>query len=136
MEITISGKIYIEFIKSSFINNKKNGIELIINHFKSDFNVIDGLKRINMINNNKIHLLNNNYPIDINTIKTKYLSDVEFKVIDNTIKLTFLKIDKIDKEISLNTKINKSIYFNKFATSKNKTINDIMNILKQDVMNN
>lgn len=130
MEINIYGKLYIYFIKSLFEENKKTGIEIIINNTKSDFKVIDGLKRLDIIKNNKIQVLNNNYPKDLNLINTKYLSDINISVSNNEIKINSLNVIKIDKDDLINKKVNNSLYLNKYATSKNKTVYDIMNILK------
>lgn len=130
MEINIDGKLYIYFIKSLFESNKKIGIEIIINNSKSDFKVIDGFKRLNLIKNNKIQILNNNYPEDMNLINTKYLSEINISVIDNQIKINSFNVIKIDKDELISKKVNNSIYVNKFATGKNKTVYDIMNILK------
>jgi len=130
MEINIDGKLYIYFIKSLFESNKKVGIEIIINNTKSDFKVIDGLKRLDLIKNNKIQILNNNYPKDMNLINTKYLSEINISVIDNHIKINSLNVIKIDKDELISKKVNTSIYVNKYATGKNKTVFDIMSILK------
>lgn len=130
MEINIDGKLYIYFIKSLFESNKKVGIEIIINNMKSDFKVIDGFKRLNLIKNNKIQILNNNYPKDMNLINTKYLSEINISVIDNQIKINSLNVIKIDKDELISKKVNTSIYLNKYATGKNKTVYDIMSILK------
>jgi len=130
MEINIDGKLYIYFIKSLFESNKKIGIEIIINNSKSDFKVIDGFKRLNLIKNNKIQILNNNYPKDMNLINTKYLSEINISVIDNQIKINSLNVIKIDRDELISKKVNNSIYVNKYATGKNKTVYDIMNILK------
>jgi hypothetical protein len=130
MEINIDGKLYIYFIKSLFESNKKVGIEIIINNTKSDFKVIDGLKRLDLIKNNKIQILNNNYPKDMNLINTKYLSEINISVIDNHIKINSLNVIKIDKDELISKKVNTSIYVNKYATGKNKTVYDIMSILK------
>jgi len=130
MEININGKLYIYFIKSLFESNKKVGIEIIINDTKSDFKVIDGLKRLNLIKNNKIQILNNNYPDDMNLINIKYLSEINISVIDNQIKINSLNIIKIDKNKLINEKVNNLIYVNNYTTSKNKIVYDIMDIIK------
>lgn len=130
MEINIDGKLYIYFIKSLFEGTKKIGIEIIIDNIKSDFKVIDGLRRLNVIKNNKIQVLNDNYPKDLNLVNTKYLSETNITIIDSKIKINTLNIIKIDKPELINNKVNNSIYMNKYATGKNKTVNDIMNILK------
>lgn len=130
MEINIDGKLYIHFIKSLFEDAKKIGIEIIIDNLKSDFKLIDGFKRLNVITNNKIKILNGNYPKDINLLNTKYLCDVNITIQDNTIKINNLNIIKIDKQLLPDKKVNNSIYLNKYATGKNKTVYDIMNILK------
>ena len=53
MDIELNGMLYVYFIKSVFENNKKIGIELIIDIRRSDIMLIDGLKRLNQINKNK-----------------------------------------------------------------------------------
>ena len=130
MEINIDGKLYIHFIKSLFEGSKKIGIEIIIDNLKSDFKIIDGLRRLNLIKNNKIQILNNNYPKDTDMINKKYLSEINISVIDNNIKINTLTVIKIDKPEFINKKVNNSIYLNKYTTGKNKTVYDIMNILK------
>jgi len=130
MEINIDGKLYIYFIKSLFESNKKIGIEIIINNSKSDFKVIDGFKRLILLKIIRIQILNNNYPKDMNLINTKYLSEINISVIDNQIKINSLNVIKIDRDELISKKVNNSIYVNKYATGKNKTVYDIMNILK------
>lgn len=132
MEIEINGNVYIHFIRSVFNANKKIGIEFIIDVKKSDICIINGLKRLNLLSNNKFSILNNNYPRDINLITTKYLSKIELNIIESTIKIKSLNIINIDKPQLIQKELNKSIYINKYATGKNKIVNDIMEILKQN----
>ena len=132
MEINIDGKLYIHFIKSIFENSKKIGIEIIIDNLKSDLKLIDGLKRLNQLKNNKFQIMNNNYPKDINLINTKYLSEINLSIIDNKIKINTFNVIKIDKQEPINKKVNTSIYLNKYLTNKNKIVSDIMNILKTE----
>ncbi len=128
-KINIRGKLYVYFTRSLFNGNKRIGIEMIINTIKSDFSVINGLKRLNIMKDNRIQIMNGNYPIDFNIINIKYLAEVEF-AIDDIIKIESLKIIKMDRQDTIHDKIHKSIYLNKYATGKNRTVNDIMNILK------
>ena len=53
MDIKLSGKLYVHFIKSVFESNQKIGIEFIIDKLKSDNQLIDGLMRLKLLNNNK-----------------------------------------------------------------------------------
>jgi hypothetical protein len=130
MEININGKIYIYFVRSIFNGNIKTGLEFIINVNKSDNNIIDGLKRLNLLNNNKFIVLLNNYPKEFNIINVKYLADIHLSIIDKNIIIKSLNILKIEKEITPILKLNKSLYINKYATKKNRTLNEIMDILK------
>jgi hypothetical protein len=139
MEINIYGKLYVYFIKSIFKDNKKIGIEFIINSNKSDFKVIDGLQRLDMIKNNRIEILNDNYPTNINLTNTNltntnltntnFLCEINLSIVNNKIIIKSLDVINIDKKEPFNKKINKSIYLNKYSFSKQRTINDIMNIL-------
>ena len=130
MEININGKIYIYFVRSIFNGNIKTGLEFIINVNKSDNNIIDGLKRLNLLNNNKFIVLLNNYPKEFNIINVKYLADIHLSIIDKNIIIKSLNILKIEKEITPILKLNKSLYINKYATKKKRTLNEIMDILK------
>ena len=128
MDIELNGMLYVYFIKSIFQNNKKIGIEIIFDTTRSDMSLIDGLKRLNQINKNKIYLSNENIKSHIKIYDKKYTTNITFKYIfdKNIIELTKIdeiKYDKIDKIIDNKIKLQN------YATGKNKSIEKIMNII-------
>jgi hypothetical protein len=92
-----------------------------------------------MIKNNRIEILNDNYPTNINLTNTNltntnltntnFLCEINLSIVNNKIIIKSLDVINIDKKEPFNKKINKSIYLNKYSFSKQRTINDIMNIL-------
>ena len=128
MDIELNGMLYVYFIKSIFENNKKIGIEIIFDTTRSDMSLIDGLKRLNQINKNKIYLSNENIKTLIKIYDKKYTTNITFKYISvkNILELTKIdeiKYDKIDKIIDNKIKLQN------YATGKNKSIEKIMNII-------
>jgi len=129
MDIILSGELYIYFVKSIFESNKKIGFEIIIDKKKSDSQLIRELTRLNQINQNKIIIYNIN---NINITYTKYKATCEFTYLYNNNQLILNKIFNIEPD-KINIPViemNKKIYVNKFTTSKQKTINNIMEIIK------
>ena len=171
MDITFSGKLYVYFIKSVFENNKKIGYEFIINLYKSDNILIDGLSRLKKINKNVIYFNINDIKIPIKIYDKKYLCNISITCntldllgsthsivrntpvgllgssngderntldlldanISNTINnklilndITDIIYDKPEKIVNTNIKI-----YN-YSTNKNKTIQQIMNIIEQN----
>jgi len=128
MNIELNGILYVYFVKSVFENNKKIGIEIIINTTRSDRILIEGLKRLNQINKNKIYISNDNIKIPIKIYDKKYTSNVTFKFISDKnilefIKLEDIKYDKVEKIIDNKIKLQN------YATGKNKSIEKIMDII-------
>lgn len=128
MNIELNGILYVYFVKSVFENNKKIGIEIIINTTRSDRILIEGLKRLNQINKNKIYISNDNIKIPIKIYDKKYTSNVTFKYISDKnilefIKLEDIKYDKVEKIIDNKIKLQN------YATGKNKSVKKIMDIL-------
>lgn len=126
MEINITGKLYIYFIKSIFESNKKTGIEIIFDINKSDYTLINGLRRMNLLNNNKIKFLNNNYPSNINIFAKKCMCEINITLSNNIAKINTLNVIKFDEGFKYNSEIS----VNKYMTNKNKIVFDIMEILK------
>jgi len=128
MNIELNGILYVYFVKSVFENNKKIGIEIIINTTRSDRILIEGLKRLNQINKNKIYISNDNIKIPIKIYDKKYTSNVTFKYISDKnilefIKLEDIKYDKVEKIIDNKIKLQN------YATGKNKSVKKIMDII-------
>ena len=128
MDIELNGMLYVYFIKSVFENNKKIGIELIIDIRRSDIMLIDGLKRLNQINKNKVFIKNENIKIPIKMYDKKYTTNIIFKYVSNTnsiilINMENIRYDKIEKIIDNKMKLQN------YATSKNKSVQKIMDIL-------
>ena len=128
MDIELNGMLYVYFIKSVFENNKKIGIELIIDIRRSDIMLIDGLKRLNQINKNKVFIKNENIKIPIKMYDKKYTTNTIFKYVSNTnsiilINMENIRYDKIEKIIDNKMKLQN------YATSKNKSVQKIMDIL-------
>jgi len=139
MDINISGELYVYFIRNIFELNKKIGIEIIIDCKKSNNMIIDGLKRLNFMNNNKIIILNENIPNNFDTYSTKYIGNFSFTSFNNLnndniprLKLNKMDIVEKDKIIIPHKSINNKVFLNKYSTGKNKTVNDIMQIINND----
>lgn len=128
MDIELNGTLYIYFVKSVFENNKKIGIEIIFDNKRSDILLIDGLKRLNQINKNKIFLSNENIKVPIKIYDKKYTINVIFKYISDKNKLEFIKIDNI-KYDKVEKIIDNKIKLQNYATGKNKSVKKIMDII-------
>lgn len=135
MEIQLSGKVYIYFIKSVFENNKKTGIEFIIDPKRSDNMLISGLNRLNVLNNNRFFVNINNYlDINIDLYATKYISMIDILILPikeiNVIKINNFSIIEKDKIVNITKNINSGLYINKYSTGKSYTVREILKILK------
>lgn len=128
MDIELNGTLYIYFVKSVFENNKKIGIEIIFDNKRSDMLLVDGLKRLNQISKNKIFILNENIKVPIKIYDKKYTTDVIFKYISDKNILEFIKIDNI-KYDKVEKIIDNKIKLQNYATSKNKSVKKIMDII-------
>jgi hypothetical protein len=177
MDITLSGKLYVYFIKSVFKNNKKIGYEFIININKSDNILIDGLSRLKKLNKNIIYFNINDIKIPIKIYDKKYLCNISITcntlvlldsnthIESNTLVLldsnthiesnTLVLLDS-NTHIESNTLVsntnnklilnditdiiydkpekivNRNIKIYNYSTNKNKTIQQIMNIIEQN----
>ena len=90
--------------------------------------LIDGLKRLNQINKNKVFIKNENIKIPIKIYDKKYTTNTIFKYVSNTnsiilINMENIRYDKIEKIIDNKMKLQN------YATSKNKSVQKIMDIL-------
>ena len=135
MEIQLSGNLYVYFIKSVFDNNKKIGIEFVIDSKKSNNMLISGLNRLNILNNNRFFVSINNYSdINIDLYATKYKSDIDILVFpENTndaVKINTFTITEKDKIIPITKQINKGVFINKYSMGKSSTVREILKILK------
>jgi hypothetical protein len=135
MDISLNGNLYVHFVRSVFENNKKIGIEFIIDLKRSNNQLIDALKRLNYLNNNKFIIYKDNYS-NIDLISTKYTAEFEFISVfhiesdKNILKLNKMNIIEKDKILPPSRQVNNKIFMNSYSTGKNKTIHDIMNIIK------
>jgi hypothetical protein len=135
MDISLNGTLYVYFIRSVFEGNKKIGIEFIIDPKRSNNQLIDGLKRLNYLNENKFIIYKDNYK-NIDLITTKYIGEFDFVSISdidsskNILKLNKFDIIEKDKILPPSCKVSTKVFLNNYSTGKKKTINDIMNIIK------
>jgi hypothetical protein len=128
MDITLSGKLYVYFIRSVFESNKKIGVELVIDTRNSDNRLIDGLNRLNKLNKNKIFIKLDDIKIPLRMYDKRYTCDITFEYInsiDNKSSLLLKELNVIEYEKP------KKIIDNKFklqnyATNKQKTIEQII----------
>ncbi len=60
MDILLSGKLYIYFIRNIYESNINIVIEFYINTTKSDQSLINGLNRLHLLTQNKLFIDNNN----------------------------------------------------------------------------
>ncbi len=134
MEIQLSGNLYVYFIKSVFENNKKIGIEFIIDSKKSNNMLISGLKRLNVLHNNRFFVSIKNFDINLDLYATKYKSDISLLVLQenniNIIKINTFTITEKDKIIPITKQINKGVYINKYSMGKSNTVREILKIIK------
>jgi hypothetical protein len=135
MDISLKGTLYVYFIRGVFQNNQKIGIEFIIDQKRSNIQLVDGLKRLNYLNGNKIIIHKDNY-YNIDLISTKYIAEFEFVSISqidsskNVLKLNKMNIIEKDKILPPIRQISTKIFFNNYSTGKKKTVQDIMHIIK------
>jgi hypothetical protein len=134
MEINLKGNIYVYFIRSIFDGNKKIGLEFIIDPKRSNTQLVDGLKRLNYLNGNKFNIYNDNYSDNFDKLSTKYTGEFDFTSIYNDdnykLKLNSINIIEKDKIVTPQREVNKKIFLSSYSTGKNKTVSDIMNIIK------
>jgi hypothetical protein len=134
MDITLSGKIYVYFIKSVFESNKKIGVELIINIRNSDSQLIDGLIRLNKLNKNKIFIKIDDIKIPLKLYDTRYFCNIifeysnEFNKLNNS-SLILKEMNSIEYE-KYDKVINNKFKLQNYSTGKNKTVQLIMDKLK------
>ncbi len=137
MDISLNGTLYVYFIRGVFENNKKIGIEFIIDPKRSNIQLVDGLKRLNYLHGNKFIIYRDNYS-NIDLISTKYTAEFEFiSVCDIESEKNILKLNKIniiekDKILSPSRQVSNKVFLNNYSTGKNKTVQDIMNIIKSN----
>jgi hypothetical protein len=135
MDISLNGTLYVYFIRSVFENNNKIGIEFIIDPKRSHTQLVDGLKRLDYLNGNKFIIFKDNYT-NIDLISTKYVAEFEFISVShiesekNILKLNKMNIIEKDKILSPSRQVSNKIFLNNYSTGKNKTVSDIMNIIK------
>ena len=134
MDISITGKLYVYFVRSVFVNNQKIGYEFIINAYNSDNKSIDSLNRIKKINKNVIFFKLEDIKIPVKIYDKKYygMFDITYdatnsKIILNNITDTIY--DKSNKIID-----NKVKLFNYSMTKKN-TVNKILDIINNTYLN-
>ena len=134
MDITLYGKLYIHFIKSVFESNKKIGIQIIIDINKSDNILIDGLRRLNLLDKNIIYIENNNIKIYIRLYEHKYICNVNIIInSSNKIILTELKDIQYDNSNKINKIIDKKLYIPNYSYGKKKTVEKIMEIINNKI---
>ena len=131
MDITRCGKLYIHFIKSVFESNKKIGIQIIIDNYKSDNTIVDGLKRLKLLDKNTIFIENENIKLPIKIYEHKYTCNIiltinsQNKIILNELKdIVYDKIEKI---------IDKKLYIPTYSYGKKKTVEKIMDIINNNI---
>ena len=128
MDIELNGMLYVYFIKSVFENNKKNGIEMIIDTKRSDVILIDGLQRLNQINKNKIFILNDSIKIPIKIYDKKYITNITFKYVSDKNNIQMIRMDDIRYD-KIEKIIDNKIKLQNYATGKNKSVQKIMDII-------
>ena len=128
MDISLSGKIFVYFIRSVFESKQKIGVELIIDTCNSDNQLIDGLQRLNKINKNKIFIKTDDVKIPIRLYDKRYTCNVTFEYNNNMDnqsililkELNVVEYEKTRKIVDIKFKLQN------YATSKQKTIDQIM----------
>jgi hypothetical protein len=130
MDISLSGKIYVYYAKSVFVNNQKTGYEFIINIYNSDNQLIDSLDRIKKINKNILYFSLEDIKIPIKIYDKKYYGcfDMTYNATDKKIilnNITDIIYDKPNKLID-----NKLKLYN-YSMNKKNTVNKILDIINQ-----
>lgn len=127
MDIKLSGKLYVHFIKSVFESNQKIGIEFIIDKLKSDNQLIDGLMRLKLLNNNKFFVNNKDIKNPVKLYDKKYLCNIFITIHDNKQiileNITDVEYDKINKIVD------NKLFIPNYSVGKNKTVEKIMDII-------
>ena len=127
MDIKLSGKLYVHFIKSVFESNQKIGIEFIIDKLKSDNQLIDGLMRLKLLNNNKFFVNNKDIKNPVKLYDKKYLCNIFITIHDNKQiileNITDVEYDKINKIVDT------KLFIPNYSVEKNKTVEKIMDII-------
>jgi hypothetical protein len=131
MDINISGKVYIYFVKSIFKDNQRIGYEFIINTYKSDNKFIDSLNRIKKINKNVLYfdITDMKIPVKIYDKKYECNIDITYNVTLNKLILNNMTDIIYDKPERI---INKNIKLNNYATNKKNTVNKILDIISHN----
>ena len=127
MDIKLSGKLYVHFIKSVFESNKKIGIEFIIDKLKSNNQLIDGLSRLKLLNNNKFFVNNKDIKIPVKLYDKKYSCNIFITVYDNN-KIILENITDIEYD-KINKIIDNKLFIPTYSAEKNKTTKKIMDII-------
>ena len=134
MDITLSGKLYVYFVRSIFVNNQKTGYEFIINTYNSDNQLIDSLNRIKKINKNVISFNLEDIKIPVKIYDKKYcgIFNITYDATNNKIILVNISdiiYDKSNKIID-----NKLKLFN-YSINKKNTVNKILDIINNTYLN-
>ncbi len=129
MDIKLSGKLYVHFIKSVFESNQKIGIEFIIDKLKSNNQLIDGLMRLKLLNNNKFFVSNKDIKNPVKLYDKKYLCNIFITIhdnkqiiLENIIDVEYDKINKI---------VDTKLFIPTYSAGKNKTVEKIMDIISK-----
>ena len=131
MDINLCGKIYVYYIKSVFESNKKIGIQFIIDPYKSDKTLIDGLRRLKLLDKNIFFIENENIKIQIRIYENKYTCNINL-IINSLNKITITDLIDIeyDKTNKINKIIDKKLYIPTYSYGKNIAVEKIMNIIQ------
>jgi hypothetical protein len=128
MDITLSGKIFVYFIRSVFESKQKIGVELITDTLNSDNQLIDGLQRLNKINKNKIFIKTDDVKIPLKIYDKRYTCNVTFEYINNMDNQSILILKELNVIEYEKTKkiVDNKFRLQNYATGKQKTIDQIM----------
>ena len=131
MDITLSGKIFVYFIRSVFESNHKIGVELIIDTRNSDNQLIDGLQRLDKLNKNKIFIKTDDIKIPLKIYDKRYSCNITVEYINSinnksTLLLKELSVVEYEKTRKI---IDNKFRLQNYATGKQKTIDLIMDEL-------
>jgi hypothetical protein len=129
MDIKLSGKLYVHFIKSIFESNQKIGIEIIIDKHKSDNQLIDGLTRLKLLDNNKFFVENTNIKIPIRLYDKKYMCNVSIIIND---KKKIILVDHSNVEYDkINKIIDTKLFIPNYSYGKTTTTEKIMDVISK-----
>ena len=129
MDIQLSGKLYVHFVKSVFESNQKIGIEFIIDKLKSDNQLIDGLMRLKLLNNNKFFVNNKDIKIPVKLYDKKYMCNI-FIIIQDNKKIILENITDVEYD-KINKIIDTKLFIPTYSVGKNKTAEKIMDIISK-----